>query len=503
MKYRTKLFLTFSLLVFISTFIALMTMYGESSRLLFTQIRGQLLSIAVTSAASINGDDIAKIVSEKDTQTANYKEISEKLRLIRDANRRPNLYIQYMYIIRPDKEHKHFIFVLDPEENPEKKSNFGDLFPTMEELYQNKDRAFVEKDPTYDHWGKWLTAFAPIYNSDGFEVATLGVDVSLQDIHQKMYKLILYGLIALICSLIISIVIAHLLAKLVTNSLSILVETVDEIGAGNLQARSHLESNDEFDELSSAINSMARGLEERERLKLGFARYVSQYILEKILKSEVSTKLEGERRRLSVLFSDIRSFTKISEHLAPEVVVSLLNQYFERMIAVIFKHNGTLDKFIGDGIMAEFGAPLDDEQQELHAARAALDMQEEITKLNEKWKSEGLPEIAVGMGIHTGYAVVGNIGSEIRMEYTAVGDAVNVSSRLEKSTKKLSQKIIISDETHKAIKHLDEFIFEDLGQIELSGRKQFIHVYAIDYKNRKPTDVQGEHGQSSQTPNGT
>ncbi|MCH9630701.1 MAG: hypothetical protein S4CHLAM37_07050 [Chlamydiia bacterium] len=503
MKYRTKLFLTFSLLVFISTSIALVTLYAESSRLLFAQIRGELLSIAVTTAASINGDEIESFQSKQSVNTAAYKKIDDELRFIRDANRRPNLYIQYMYIIRPAEKADHFVFVMDPEENPEKSSHYGDLFPTMEELYQNEDRPFVESKLTYDHWGRWISAFAPIYDSQGVVAATLGVDVSIKEVQSKMYTLILYGIIALASSLIISIIIAHLLSKLVTNSLSQLVVTVNEIGGGDLKARSHLESNDEFDELSSAINAMAKGLEERERLKLGFARYVSQYVLEKILKSEVPANLEGERRRLTVFFSDIRSFTKISENLAPEVVVSLLNQYFERMIAVIFLHNGTLDKFIGDGIMAEFGAPLEDKQQELHAVRAALDMQIEIQKLTEKWKDKGLPEISVGMGVHTGYAVVGNIGSEIRMEYTAVGDAVNVAARLEKSTKRLNKQIIISEETYKAIKNLDEFTFEDLGEVELTGREQYIHSYAIEYKVQRNTSALGDDGKPVKAPTKT
>ena len=503
MKYRTKLFLTFSLLVFISTSIALVTLYAESSKLLFTQIRGELLSIAVTTAASINGDEVESFQTKQSVNTSSYKKIDNKLRFIRDANRRPNLYIQYLYIIRPEKASNHYVFVMDPEENPDKISHYDDLFPTMEELYQNEDRPFVESKLTYDHWGKWISAFAPIYNTQGNVVATLGVDVSIEEVRSKMHTLILYGIIALVTALIISIIIAHLLAKLVTNSLSMLVETVNEIGGGDLKSRSHLESNDEFDELASAINAMARGLEERERLKLGFARYVSQYVLEKILKSEVPANFEGERRRLTIFFSDIRSFTKISENLAPEAIVSLLNQYFERMISVIFQHNGTLDKFIGDGIMAEFGAPLEDKNQELHAVRAALDMQIEIEKLAAKWHEMGMPEISVGMGIHTGYAIVGNIGSEIRMEYAAVGDAVNVAARLEKSTKKLNKKIVISEETYKAIKHLDEFVFEDLGEVSLPGREQYIHSYAIDYKVQKNTSVPGDHGKPVETPTNT
>ena len=224
-------------------------------------------------------------------------------------------------------------------------------------------------------------------------------------------------------------------------------------------------------------------------------------MLEKILKSDTPTNLEGERRKVTIFFSDIRSFTKISEQLAPEKVVSLLNQYFEKMIEIIFAHSGTLDKFIGDGLMVEFGAPLEDKEQERHAVRAAIHMQYELYKLAKKWLDEGYPEIIVGMGVHTGFAVVGNIGSDVRMEYTAVGDAVNVAARLEKSTKKLNKSIIISEDTYNAVKQYDEFKFEDLGEIELSGREKFIKAYAVteDFSKEYNGPAKDEVQQASKT----
>ena len=244
--------------------------YGESSRLLVNQIRGQLLSISVTAAASIDGNQVEKLNEENYKTSPIDEQLIDQLRLIRDANRRPDIFIKYLYIIKPKPGAEHFIYVADAEENPEGASVYGDTFPTMEELYQNINRPFVESQMTYDHWGTWITSYAPIYNNDGEVVATLGVDISIKDIRSKMKKLIIYGVVALLGSLLVSIVIAHLLAKLVTNSLNYLCETVEEIGEGNLKARAHLDTNDEFDELSLAINSMARGLEERERFKAWF-----------------------------------------------------------------------------------------------------------------------------------------------------------------------------------------------------------------------------------------
>jgi len=476
MKYRTKLFFAFFSLVFVTTLIALFISYSESARLLFNQIRSQLLSIATTSATFIDGNEVEKFNAESVT-TRPYQSLLYRLRAIRDANRIDNFYVQYIYIIKPQADHGHFEFVLDAEEDPDKASSYGTMFPTEPELYQNFNTPFVNKNYTYDHWGVWLTAYAPIHNSEGDPVALLAIDISIQEVHAKLHNLLIFGLISLLVSIVISLIIAHFLARLVTNSLSALVETVECIGDGDFSVRIELDTNDEFDELADSINSMAKGLQERERLKMGFARYVSSYVLDRILKSDIPTNLEGERRKVTILFSDIRQFTMLSEKLPPEQVVSILNEYFERMIEVIFTYNGTLDKFIGDGIMAEFGAPLEDEKQEINSVKAAIDMQKEIDKLCQKWESEGKPTIRVGIGIHTGLAVVGNVGSEVRMEYTAIGDTVNVASRLEQATKEHEKKIIISHNTKEQLG--DTVNCEDLGEISLPGRGDTIRAYAI------------------------
>jgi adenylate cyclase len=145
---------------------------------------------------------------------------------------------------------------------------------------------------------------------------------------------------------------------------------------------------------------------------------------------------------------------------------------------VIFEYSGTLDKFMGDGIMVEFGAPLDDENQEQHALLAAAKMFEGISKLNEKWKLEGKPTIRVGMGINTGLAVVGNIGSLKRLEYTAIGDTVNVASRLEEATKTVQEMILFTEATYEAVK--DRFPCRYLGEITVQGRHEPVRIYTID-----------------------
>ena len=499
MRYKTKLFSTFSSLVALSTLLALFIVYEGSSKLLLNQIRTELLSIVISSAASINGDLVKQFQTRKSTETQDYQTIVNQLRFLRNSNRRPNFFIKYFFIIKYHPDYNQFTFIADAEENPLDAGHFGDIHLPLTPLLTHLDEPVVLDKAYKDPWGTWFPAFAPIYDSQDQVVATLAIEMDGNYIYGKMRTLLLYGLIALLIALIISLLIAHYLSRLVTSSVALVCSAIDKIGKGDLNTRIYLNTKDEFNDLAFTINAMAKGLEERNRLKSGFTRYVSQYVLDKILTSDQSTKLEGEKRKVTILFSDIRQFTTIAEQLLPEEVVALLNEYFEKMITIIFAHNGTLDKFIGDGIMAEFGAPLDDQKQEVHAINAAVHMQLMVKKLSTKWKQEGLPDIKIGIGLHTGYAIVGNIGSNIRMEYTAIGDTVNVASRLESSTKSLLHSIIISEETYKAVENLTEFSFKDLGDIHLPGRAAPIKAYAVLFDENRDYDFPKDFPSNSTT----
>jgi adenylate cyclase len=192
---------------------------------------------------------------------------------------------------------------------------------------------------------------------------------------------------------------------------------------------------------------MALSLQEREALKGALSRYVSAHVADSITSLRHLPELTGSRRRITVMFCDIRNFTRFSNSLEPEEVFGFLNEFFAEMIDAIFKHHGTLDKMLGDGLMALFGTPQDDPEHAVHALEAAMDMQGRLNGLRDKWKQKHSSELAIGIGLHTGDAMVGNIGSKDRMEYTAIGDTVNIASRLESTTKENGCPIILSRDT--------------------------------------------------------
>lgn len=220
-------------------------------------------------------------------------------------------------------------------------------------------------------------------------------------------------------------------------------------------------------------------MEEREkrRLKGAFQVYVAPAVVQEIIKDPKALKLGGEQKVLTVLFSDIRGFTTISEGLRPEELVLLLNEYLTEMTQVIFKHEGTLDKYIGDAIMAIYGAPLPQEDHPLRACLSALEMIEALKVLRERWRPKGLPELDIGIGINTGEMVVGNMGSERRFDYTVMGDNVNLASRLEGLNKQYGTHILVSESTVSCLQ--EKIPFREVDLVRVKGRSQPVRIYEI------------------------
>ena len=214
---------------------------------------------------------------------------------------------------------------------------------------------------------------------------------------------------------------------------------------------------------------------ETEFVKESFGKYVARQVVEKILSGKGQMKLHGERQYVTVLFADVRGFTKLAEEREPEDVVALLNRYFNMVVDIIFKYEGTLDKFIGDNVMAVFGAPIKSENDEERAVMAAMEIQSEMEKFNMERKINNEEAISVGIGINTGEAVVGNIGSEKRMDYTVIGDTVNVADRIQAAAS--GGEILISTLTYKEIK--DTITCRKLPPITVKGRQKPIHIFKV------------------------
>ncbi|GMV90754.1 MAG: hypothetical protein AMXMBFR82_05320 [Candidatus Hydrogenedentota bacterium] len=230
----------------------------------------------------------------------------------------------------------------------------------------------------------------------------------------------------------------------------------------------------------SSLLTLVRLRHEEKRkqlLRQSFARYVSAEIVDQILRSSKPVNVSGERRMVTILLSDIRGFTSMSEKMDPEDLVKFLNSYFAAMIDIILANEGTLDKFMGDAVLALFGAPVQHKDDPLRAVKVALAMQAMLRKLNAEWVSRGKPPLQIGIGISTGEVIVGNIGSARRLEYTAIGQHVNYAQRIESLTKDLQSDILVNETTYEQIK--DYVDAEKFGPLTIRGRETPICVYSI------------------------
>lgn len=214
------------------------------------------------------------------------------------------------------------------------------------------------------------------------------------------------------------------------------------------------------------------------QLKKAFSNYVSPDLVRQIEKYPDKLVLGGEQRELSILFSDIRGFTTVSESLTPPELVKLLNEYLSPMTRIVLEERGTLDKFIGDAVMAIFNAPLDVPEHAVHACRTAVRMLDELKLLNEGFSARGMHTLDIGVGINTGPAVVGNMGADIRFDYTAIGDAVNLASRLEGLNKYYGSHILVSEDTYRLIPQ-GLFTFREVDRVRVKGKHLPIVMYEL------------------------
>ncbi|MDW5417766.1 adenylate/guanylate cyclase domain-containing protein [Iodobacter sp. CM08] len=213
---------------------------------------------------------------------------------------------------------------------------------------------------------------------------------------------------------------------------------------------------------------------QREQAISLFGRFLDQRVVKQLVaEGEINTSQQAESRQLTILFSDIRGFTTLSETRSPEYIVSLLNRYFSQQVEIIFRHGGTLDKFIGDAIMAFWGAPVNDSEHAKHAVAAAIEMSAALVKFKTELTDLGA-DFDIGIGLHTGPAVVGFIGSNARLDYTIIGDSVNLASRIEGLTKGISR-VLVSDATRLACG--EQFVFVPHGSFHVKGREQEVELF--------------------------
>jgi len=295
------------------------------------------------------------------------------------------------------------------------------------------------------------------------------------DLRREIRRDLIRSMLVLALALLVAVGLAHSIGRRMVSAISRISAAAAGLKTGQYLTVDGVKTGDELEQLAAAFNQAVAGLRERDQLKETFGKYVTRHVAERILSGKAV--LGGEMVPVTVLFSDIRGFTSLSEKMDPKALLDFLNVYFSGMVDCVMRESGVVDKFIGDAIMAVFGAPVPQEDDALRAVRSALAMRERLVQLNLSFAARGLPQIRIGIGVHSGMVVAGNMGHVERMEYTVIGDPVNLASRLESLTKELGVDILLSDDTYQKVR--EHVLVEPLREIQVRGREQAVMVYRL------------------------
>ncbi len=351
--------------------------------------------------------------------------------------------------------------------------------PSIHALFSANSSLLKQIEYSDENQKKHLAAYQALGLAN---LVVLGI-TPLERVYQAQAKLLRRSSLLGAIFLFIALAAGLIFARTLTGPLEALGSAAERIVDGDFSVRLKMPKKwsgkffrpDEIKQVIGVFNTMVSGLQEREKMKNLIEKFHSKEVAQKLLSGDF--QLGGQKKEAAVLFVDIRSFTTLSETHSPEQIVTLLNLYMTKMVDVIVEHGGVVDKYIGDAIMALWGVPETKENDEENALRACLHIREALPALNRDLEAHGLPAIKIGMGLHYGSLIAGNMGSVSRMEYTAVGDTVNTASRIQDLTKVHSTDLLVSEPLYS--KFQSHFNFESVGGNKVRGKKEEMTLYKV------------------------
>ncbi|MCL9683536.1 adenylate/guanylate cyclase domain-containing protein [Legionella maioricensis] len=324
---------------------------------------------------------------------------------------------------------------------------------------------------SYQYQGKqFFLAYQPITETitDPWNITII---VPAEDVLAPLEILSIRALLLTFIVLFIGALIARYISKKISHPIIELAQEAEEITKLNLRPRPLLKT------MIKEISYMDKSLSNMRTSLASFQRYIPSSLVKKLISSGKIAQVGGQNQTITVLFSDIKDFTKLAEETDPQQLMTYLSDYFQSMTEAVISHHGTVDKYIGDAVMAFWNAPFPDKKHAFHACQTAVNMLERIEQLNSNNRQYGLPEYAIRIGINSGEAVVGNVGSEDRLNFTALGDTVNLASRLEVINKTYHSQIIVSEATYQKVEN--KFSFRLLDEVAVRGKRKSTAIYEL------------------------
>lgn len=396
----------------------------------------------------------------------------------------------YVFTATDDPNTMRFVVDVDVRRAP---GAYGETYDASDykEMRDGFAGPTLETEPVADDWGVSVSGFAPIRDASGKAVALLGVDVDAARIERMKEALLIVAVGAYLGALLLLALAALGVARMLRTPLMRMIRGTGKIAEGDLEVRVGELGKNEFGVLGHHFDQMARGLGERERIRQVFGRYVSEEVAKKLLAEGGDRARRGEQREVTILFSDLRGYSTLSERLTPPQVLELMNEYLELMNQVIAAHGGCIIEYTGDGVLAVFGAPDDLPNHPERAVRAAFAMRDSLAALNLRWEHDGTAQLWKGhgldaidsikarIGLHTGPVVAGSLGSNLRMKYTILGDSVNIASRLEGKNKELGTDILASEAVVSRLPADLKQRAKSEGAHTVKGRQQPVALYSF------------------------
>jgi class 3 adenylate cyclase len=447
--------------------------YQRSQREVQDTVGTQLLNIARVAALLVDPTLHAEVQRTLLPASDAYRQLRQKLVSVQNEVLLTTP-IRTLADYDPGARQAKIILVSDGPGQP------GDLYPIAAELLDPLRWTFDDGVARYtgvysNARGTWITAFAPVVDPKGRVMAVVTVDYPLEIYLDRLHELRATILYASIVGAIGTSILGLLFARRLTRPIRALTAGVTRVAAGDLSRTLPVRSRDELGRLTGAFNQMLEGLRQRDFIRSAFGRYVSPEVAQQLLESPEGLRFGGEKRVVTVLMSDLRGYTRFAEQGDPARVMDVLNEYLARMTDIIVQHGGTINEFIGDAVFAVFGAPLAHPDHAERAAACALGMQRAMADLNRQHAASGLPRFEMGIGVNTGEAVVGNIGSEQRAKYAVVGSAVNIAARVEGAT--VGGQVFITATAYEAIQDLAE-VSAPMA-VEVKGLSEPLRLYEL------------------------
>lgn len=470
--------------VFVSLALIATIFYYYSVNSELSHLQRRLLSTVTGLAASVNAAQLAEIPLDAHERTAYH----ELLRTRFAAAAEIDSDIQSIYLLRQTGQPGQLRFFIDFVKDGALATP-GDEYDAraLPVLQSGFNAPAVEDEPFRDKFGLTLSGYAPVRDASGKGIALVGADVQASRIEimkrdVMWVTLAVFGMAAMLLGLI-----SFAVARSVRDPLTRIIDATAAVARGELTTRLALNRRDEFGLMSRHFDKMAEGLQDREFIRATFGRYVSEDVARELLEHRDTAARGAEEREVTILFSDLSSYSTICEHLPPVQLLGMLNQYLGAMNVLIDSHRGCVIEILGDAILAVFGAPYFREDHPQQALRCALAMRDQLVALNEQWQASGLAQcwtksgiaqLKARIGVHTGRVVAGSLGGETRMKYAVIGDAVNVASRLETLNKELGTDVLISAEVYRCLPAELAMGLRECGAYRVKGREQEVRVYA-------------------------